>query len=137
VAVNKENVAPRTPLPNGPVNGADKVIISMEANKPRNPEEEVQVPSTAPARVEAPIVQPGEVHSSDQAEEHLNDAEGTRSESETMGSEVASSDLPAFDWEDLQHRYTEGLKAVNKAEDEIMEEFYKYSSVSCLNPQHV
>jgi hypothetical protein len=134
MAANKENVAPRTPLPDAPVKVAGKGVITAEVNQPRNPGEEVQVPSTAPA----PVEKCGEVHGSDQLEEeHANDAEETPSESMTMGSEVAFSDLPAFDWEALQHRYTEGLKAVNKAEDEIMEEFYKYSNVSSLNPQHI
>jgi len=128
-SVEKENSAPRTPLPDAPVNGTDKGVVFAEANKPRNPEEEVQVPSTAPARVEARIVQPAEVHGSDQVEEeHRNDAVETRTELKTMGSEVAFSDLGAFDWEDLQLRYTERLKAVNKAEDEILEDFYKYSA---------
>ena len=134
ISVKKENLAPRTPLPDAPVKVTSEGVITADANQPRNPEEEVQVPSTAPA----PVEKFGEVHGSDQMEEeHPNPAEETPSDSDTMGSEMAFSDLPAFDWEALQHRYREGLEAVNKAEDEIMEEFYKYSSVSCLNPQHV
>jgi hypothetical protein len=133
MAVDKENTAPRTSLPDLSVNGADKAFGPVEADKPRNPGEEVQVPSTGPAKPDAPIQEPEEVHTSYQIEnEHSDNMEEPSSDSETMGSEAAFSDLLVFDWEDLQRRYITGIKVVNKAEDEILEEFYKYSDVGSI-----
>jgi hypothetical protein len=133
IAVDKENTALRSPLPAPPVNGPDKVVLPVEIGKLKHPGEEVQVPGTAPAKADSPIHKPDEAHTGDQAEdEHDNDTEEPTSDSETTGSEAVISDLPVFDWEDLQRRYTAGIKAVNGAEDEILEEFYKYSDVGSL-----
>lgn len=138
IAVDKENTAPRTPLPDTPVNSTDNVVVSVEGDKPKNPGEEVQVPSTLLAKPNAPIHEPEEVHTSDQVEhEHANDTEEPTSDSETISSEAVVSDLPVFDWEDLERRYIKGITAVNKAEDEILEEFYKYSDVGSLTPQRM
>jgi hypothetical protein len=131
-AVNKENTTPRTPLPDGPVNGAGKIIAPVEVDAPKNPGEVVQVPSTAPPP-EVSIGKPDEAQKNGQVEdEHANDAEEATSDSETMGSEGTIADLPPFDWAQLQRRYTNAIQGVNKQEDEILEEFFKYSDVSSL-----
>jgi len=132
MVVNKENTAPRTPLPDGPVNGADKIIASVEVDTPRDPGGVVQVPSTAPP-AEDSIRKPDEAQRNDQVEdERAKDAEEATSDSETVGSEGVMADLPAFDWAQLQRRYTNAIQGVNKQEDEILEEFFKYSDVGSL-----
>jgi hypothetical protein len=103
----------------------------VDADPPRNPGEVVQVPSTAQPTAAS-------VHKVDQMEaQHAKDAEGPHSESETLGSEGASSDLPVFDWEDLQRRYTKAIQTVNQEEEDILEEFYKYSDVGVQNLRDV
>jgi hypothetical protein len=131
MAVEKENTAPGTPLRDTPVNGTSKVVAHVDADPPRNPGEVVQVPSTAPPTAAS-------VHKVNQMEaQHTKDAEGPLSESDSVDSEGASSDLPVFDWEDLRRRYAKALQAVDKEEDDIMDEFYKFSDVRVQNMRDV
>lgn len=128
--VNKENTTLRTPLPNAPVSGADKVNVPVEIDAPRNAGEVVQVPATAPL-AEASTDKSDEAQNSDQVdEEHANNVEEAPSDSETAGPEDTNTDLPAFNWIDLQRRYSKAFHDVNKQEDEILEEFEKFSGVS-------
>jgi hypothetical protein len=128
--VNKENTTLRTPLPNAPVNGADKVNVPIEIDAPRNAGEVLQVPGTAPA-AEASTSKSDETQKSDQVdEEHAKNVEEAPSDSEAVGSEDTNTDLPAFNWIDLQRRYSKAIHDVNKQEDEILEEFEKFSGVS-------
>ncbi len=132
MTVNKENTALRTPLPNAPVNGADKVNVRVEIDAPRKAGEVVQVPGTAP-HAEAVTDKSDEAQKSDEVdeedEEHAKNSEEAPSDSEAVGSEGASTDLPAFNWIDLQRRYSKALQEVNKQEDEILEDFERFSSV--------
>lgn len=131
MAVDKDIASPKTPLRNAPVYSARPYPVDTDT--PRNPGEVVQVQSTAPPTA-ASVHQPEEAHENDQAEiQHVNDAEEAPSESETVGSESAATDLPAFDWEDLQIRYTKAIQKVNQEEEVILEEFYKYSDVGFRN----
>jgi hypothetical protein len=133
MAVEKENTAPGTPLRDTPVNGTSNIVAHVDADPPRNPGEVVQVPSTAPPTAES-VHKPDEAHKVNQMEaQHAKDAEGPLSESDSMDSEGASSDLPVFDWEDLRRRYAKALQAVDKEEDDIMDEFYKFSDVRVQN----
>jgi hypothetical protein len=133
MTVNKENTALRTPLPHAPVNGADKVNVPVEVDAPKTVGELVQVPGTAPP-AEASAGTSDEAQKSDQVDEELaNNAEETPSDSTAVGSESANPDLPAFDWNDLQHRYTKAIDDVNEQEDDILAEFERFSSVSLFN----
>jgi len=133
MAVEKENTAPGTPLRDTPVNGTSKVVAHVDADPPRNPGEVVQVPSTAPPTA-ASVHKRVEAHKVNQMEaQHAKDAEGPLSQSDSVDSEGSSSDLPLFDWEDLRRRYTKALQAVNQEEENILEEFYKFSDVSVQN----
>jgi hypothetical protein len=133
MTVNKENTALRTPLPNAPVNGANRVNVRVEIDAPKNAGEVVQVPGTA-SPAEASAGTSDEAQKSDQVDEELaNNAEETPSDSTAVGSESANPDLPAFDWNDLQHRYTKAIDDVNEQEDDILAEFERFSSVSLFN----
>jgi hypothetical protein len=133
MTVNKENTGLRTPLPTAPVNGADKVNVRVEVDAPKTAGEVVQVPGTAPP-AEASAGTSDETQKSDQVDEELaNSAEETPSDSTAVGSESANPDLPAFDWNDLQHRYTKAIDDVNEQEDDILAEFERFSSVSLFN----
>jgi hypothetical protein len=137
MAVEKENTAPGTPLRDTSVNGTSKVVAHVDADPPRNPGEVVQVPSTAPPTA-ASVHKRVEAHKVNQMEaQHAKDAEGPLSQSDRVDSEGASSDLPLFDWEDLRRRYTKALQAVNQEEENILEEFYKFSDVSVQNLRDV
>jgi hypothetical protein len=130
MTVNKENTALRAPLPNAPVNGANKVNVPGEVDATRNAGEVVQVPATAPP-AEASTDKSDETQKSDQEdEEHANNAEEVPSDSDAAGPEDTNIDLPAFNWIDLQRRYSKAFHDVNKQEDEILEEFEKFSGVS-------
>jgi hypothetical protein len=130
ITINKENTAQRTPLPNAPVNGADKVIVPVEVAAPKNAGEVVLVPGTAPPP-ETSTSKSDEAQKSGQVnDEQAKKAEEPPSDSEAVVSEDTNTDLPAFNWNDLQRRYSKALQDVNKQEDEIMEEFEKFSSVS-------
>ncbi|KAE9368412.1 hypothetical protein N431DRAFT_414791 [Stipitochalara longipes BDJ] len=129
VAVDEENAAPRTPFPHAPVNGVEKTNYSypVEVAEPRNPGEVVQIPSTAPPTMAA-THRPEEAHRSDQVKVRpTEDLDEPSSDSDTVASEGTGTDLPVFDWVDLQHRYTKAIQAVNQEEEDILEEFYKYS----------
>ncbi len=135
--VSKENTALRTPLPNAPVNGADKANVRVKADAPRDAGEVVQVPATAPP-AEALSSKSDEAQKSDQVDdEHPNNAEEPPSDSTAVGSESASPDLPAFNWNDLQRRYLKALEDVDKQEDEILGEFEKFSSVCLFNREEI
>jgi hypothetical protein len=128
-AMNMKNTTPRTPLPDAPVDSAKENIIPEEADAPRDPGEVIQVPSTAPP-VTASSLKPDGVPQSDHVEDaNANNTAEATSDSDTVDSETTTKDLPAFDWEDLQRRYTIGIQGVNKQEDEILEEFYRFSDV--------
>lgn len=117
-ANTKENVAPRTPLPDRPLNGNDKSADGPEeVQKPIDPREEVQVPSSIPPKVTL-IEQPKKVITNDEVEES-NETKEIPNDSE----------LPEFDWEDLTTRFTKEIQAVNKSEDDIVLEFEKFSDV--------
>jgi len=131
VAANKENTTPRTPSPHAPVNNADKTghLLAVKPVESVDPGAVIQVPSTAPA-VGFPAHKPAEAHKSGQVEAHPTGDDGEApSDSDTTASEGASTDLPVFDWVDLQHRYTKAIQAVNQEEEDILEEFYRYSDV--------
>jgi hypothetical protein len=130
VAVDKENNVPRTPLTDTAVNRPNNIVAPVGSNTPRNLGELVPVPSTSPPTLESGY-EPDEARKVNRVgAQHAQDAEEPPSESETVGSDSASSDLPVFDWEDLQCRYTKAIQAVNQEEEDILEEFYKYSDVS-------
>jgi len=123
MAVNKENLSPRTPLPDGPSKVASEKIAAPTPpvfKQSQNPGEEIQVPSTAPPPTEdAPINKPEEVHAQDPAEdENLDDED-----------EASDTELPLFDWIDLRKRYTKAFQEINENEDRLLEEFDEFSDV--------
>ena len=131
MAVDKDIATPRSPLRDASVNSTRS--WPADTDTPKNPGEVVQVPSTAPPTA-ASVHKPEEAQNDDQVVvQHVNDAEEAPSESETVVSEGAATDLPTFDWEDLQIRYTKAIQKVNHEEEVILEEFYKYSDVGVSN----
>jgi hypothetical protein len=130
IAINQENTVPAASLPHPSVNGAEKGVQSnpKEITEPRNPAEVVQVPSTAPVTTAAN--KPAEAPQSAQVESRRTEnVDEASSDSDTVASEGAGTDLPVFDWVDLQQRYTKAIQAVNQEEEDLLEEFYKYSDV--------
>jgi len=112
-----------------PVNGAERTshLVAVKPAEPIDPGEVIQVPSTAPAIV-LPTRKPTEAQKSDAIEtQRTGDIDEAPNDSDSMASE--GTDLPAFDWIDLQHRYTKAIQAVNQEEEDILEEFYRYSDV--------
>jgi len=130
MAIDKENLSPGTPLPDGPSKVAsEKAVASPVAEKLQDLGEEVQVPSTAPQPIKgATTNKPEEIHAQDRVEKGQAQAH-VENEDLDNEDEASDSELPEFDWHDLRTRYTKAFQDVNDREDKLLEEFDEFSDV--------
>lgn len=120
-------VKSRTPLPEGPTNGAHKTTTAPpKRDVPETSVGETQLPSYTPTPEPEtiPASRPAEIDSQSRQEpEQSND---TDEEEEDDGESI----LRGFEWPDFEHRYTDTLKSKFEEECDIIEEFDAWAAVT-------
>ena len=133
MAAENAMLTPRSRLPDGAPKGDTKrAMAPPEIMRSEESGSEVQVPATQPAKSPVPHAREPEPQTIHYEKNEVSQNHSEHGDEQSAATEDSKAELVPFDWEDLEKRYKEAIVTANDTENELVEEFLRYSNVSLI-----